>query len=352
MEKMKQMDQMRVGSTACMLLLGLALSMGLSCGEGRTVTEPQEEGTPSIIALPAPRYSSAISVEEAIFGRRSIRRYKDEPLTLQEISQLLWAAGGQTIDGITGASRSYPSAGGLYPLEIYLAGASILLLEAGFGNEHLYEDKSLFKASGPVWHQKDRKAHRIPQGLRRLDQDASWSKSDYHGWVYEYGLHLTCSEAGFPKLVQVETASVSESQVLHEKEAILLSEIGPETLTGDNSYTKAMRIRRWAKAGVALISPAVKWTQGRYAKAYHRFLQQPENQALLRTRRTAIEPIFDLIAKLIDATDNHKQLSIQGLRNVRTHLALGVFALQIAMISNSMWGMPLRTISHMMSTLN
>ena len=70
-------------------------------------------------------------------------------------------------------------------------------------------------------HPQYRKANRVPERLRRLDTDASWSKSAYHGWVYGYGVHLTCSLAGFPKLVQVETGSVSESQVIDEKEAIL-----------------------------------------------------------------------------------------------------------------------------------
>ena len=55
----------------------------------------------------------------------------------------------------------------------------------------VYEDKSLSKAQGSVWHQKDRKANHIPEGLRALDTDASWLTSKYCGWVYGYGLHLT-----------------------------------------------------------------------------------------------------------------------------------------------------------------
>ena len=81
-------------------------------------------------------------------------------------------------------------------------------------------------------------------------------------------------------------------------------------------------------------------------KNYHRFLQREENQELSRLRRTAIEPIFDLIAKLIDATDNHKQIAYKHLENVRTYLALAVFTLQLAMIMNSVWGLPIRAIAH------
>ena len=89
------------------------------------------DGERSSIRLPSPEHKGRVSVEEAIFKRRSTRRYKDEPLTLKEISQLLWAAGGETVDGITGATRAYPSAGGIYPLEIYLIVGEVEGLVAG-----------------------------------------------------------------------------------------------------------------------------------------------------------------------------------------------------------------------------
>lgn len=224
-------------------------------------------------------------------------------------------------------------------------GQEVEPLDERFESDDLYEDKSLFKAQGPVWHQSDRKANRIPDKLRNLDTDATWSKSAYHGWVYGYGFHLTGNAAGFPKLIQTETASVSESQVVDDKSDHILHILCPDTLTGDNGYTKAMRIRNWAKQGVVLLTPAIKWVQGRYAKAYHEYIQQPLNAALLKRRQTAVEPIYDLIAQIIGATANHKQLSIKGLLNVRTCLALGSFSLQIAMIANSIWGLPIRSIS-------
>jgi SagB-type dehydrogenase family enzyme len=82
---------------------------------GGNVTILGDEGS---IRLPEPRHTSRISVEEALLKRRSIREYKDEPLTLTEVSQLLWAA-----QGITDPAglRTAPSAGALYPLEVYVA---------------------------------------------------------------------------------------------------------------------------------------------------------------------------------------------------------------------------------------
>lgn len=63
-----------------------------------------------------------------------------------------------------------------------------ILLDPETPIEVVFEDKSPYKARGPVWSQKDRKADHIPEGLRNLDTDASWSTSRYRGWVYGYAL--------------------------------------------------------------------------------------------------------------------------------------------------------------------
>lgn len=224
-------------------------------------------------------------------------------------------------------------------------------LDPRFRSADLATDKSLFKASGPVWHQSDRKAGRIPEKLRHLDTDASWSKSGYHGWVYGYGLHLVDNRAGFPKMVQVETASVSEKVVIDQQADQIIESFRPATMSTDNSYAQASRIRQWAKRGVLLLSPAVQWIKGRYAKAYHDYIDQPEQRELVQSRRTAIEPIFDLVAKALGTTGRHKQLALQRLDNVRTCLALATLTVQVAMIANSIWDLPLRNISILKAAL-
>ena len=213
--------------------------------------------------------------------------------------------------------------------------------------KHLNEDQSLFKAEGSVWHQSDRKEGRIPEKLRNLDTDATWKKSGYHGWVYGYGIHLTTTQAGFPVLMEVETATFSEKQAIERKEERILHQIKPETLCGDDAYTKAMRIRKWAKQEVILVTPALRWRNGKYAKAYRKFIKtQSDIVQILKKRKTAIEPIFDLISQLLGTSGKQKQLFRQGIENVRTHLGLGVLSLQITMIANQIWDMPFRNISH------
>lgn len=70
------------------------------------------------IMLPKPRLDSEVSLEKALNERRSIRSFSEKKLTLEEISQLLWSAQGITRE--TTGFRTSPSAGALYPLEIYL----------------------------------------------------------------------------------------------------------------------------------------------------------------------------------------------------------------------------------------
>ncbi|MCP4083842.1 MAG: SagB/ThcOx family dehydrogenase [Actinomycetia bacterium] len=70
------------------------------------------------VALPAPDTAGNVPLEEVIMQRRSTRDYADTPLTTEQISQLLWAG-----QGITDESQNYraaPSAGALYPLELYV----------------------------------------------------------------------------------------------------------------------------------------------------------------------------------------------------------------------------------------
>lgn len=77
-------------------------------------------GAEEDIILPSPKTKGDISVEEAIERRRSIRDFTNTPLTLEQISQLVWSAQGIT-DTINGYKlRASPSAGALYPLELYI----------------------------------------------------------------------------------------------------------------------------------------------------------------------------------------------------------------------------------------
>jgi len=84
-----------------------------------------------IIYLPKPRQDSSVSIEKTLLERKSVRYYTDESLTLTEVSQLLWAAQGFIVRPDGRRRRTVPSAGALYPLEIYLTVRKVDELEPG-----------------------------------------------------------------------------------------------------------------------------------------------------------------------------------------------------------------------------
>jgi SagB-type dehydrogenase family enzyme len=100
--------------------LAIVTSLSLEgCGPRiKEVREVAASPLPQEIALPEPRLRGEMSLEEALAQRRSVRSFTEEELTLEEISQLLWAAQGLTADW---GGRTAPSAGALYPLEVYVA---------------------------------------------------------------------------------------------------------------------------------------------------------------------------------------------------------------------------------------
>jgi SagB-type dehydrogenase family enzyme len=112
-------------------LVSISLVFLLSACNARKQTEatntnspatpsPNGEGITSrqqMIDLPSPRLKGTLSLEESLSQRRSVREFSDQQLSLAEIGQLLWAA-----QGLTNPSgyRTAPSAGALYPLEVYV----------------------------------------------------------------------------------------------------------------------------------------------------------------------------------------------------------------------------------------
>lgn len=81
------------------------------------------------ITLPEPDLRGTMPLETILHHRRSVRDYSNHSLPLTSISQLLWSSQGITepVDGL----RTAPSAGALYPLEIYLAAGKVEGLPSG-----------------------------------------------------------------------------------------------------------------------------------------------------------------------------------------------------------------------------
>lgn len=112
---------MRKRTTSVGLAVALAAVLAAGCsGDGVAERAGTLRSAATVQALPSPSTSGDVSVEEALRRRASVRSFTAAELTLQQIGQLLWAAQGVTRDW---GGRTAPSAGALYPLEVYLVTA-------------------------------------------------------------------------------------------------------------------------------------------------------------------------------------------------------------------------------------
>ncbi|MDH3973623.1 MAG: SagB/ThcOx family dehydrogenase [Deltaproteobacteria bacterium] len=111
------MSILKKTASACIILLALTGSL---MAKNKTI--------PESIKLPPPILNGKFSLEKTLQKRRSVREYSGKKLRLAQVSQLLWAAQGITSsDGM----RTAPSAGALYPMEIYLLAGYVENLPQG-----------------------------------------------------------------------------------------------------------------------------------------------------------------------------------------------------------------------------
>ncbi len=86
------------------------------------LTLPVESRAGEPMKLPKPNLDGKISLEKAMLERRSVREFMDAPVTLADLAQILWAAQGTTNPS---GFRTVPSAGALYPLEIFVVAGKV-----------------------------------------------------------------------------------------------------------------------------------------------------------------------------------------------------------------------------------
>lgn len=113
-------------------------------------------------------------------------------------------------------------------------------------------DSTVLRASGGVWHQKDRAAGVVPH--TSIDTEAHWTKSGWHGWVYGWKLHLvsTVASVWIPLAAELTPANAADNEVAPR----LLPELPSELrfLLGDTHYHDPDLRARCADDGRELVT--------------------------------------------------------------------------------------------------
>jgi len=242
----------------------------------------------------------------------------------------------------------YHRAHRLFQCAIRLQGA--VAIEEGVADaQDVAVDKSLIAARGPLWHARNRKQNRIPQGLHGVDQDSEWGCSQHDGWVQGYSFEVVVSATKdatvFPLLASAATASVKETQSFDAKIDDLPE--ATENVSADSGYDSNHLGERieWSvdgkRTGRRFLCPENK--RGSKAQSHskaveprdesHRrrlarrkFYRSRRGRAIYRRRSQTVEPFHEWFKSLFELED---RVWHRGLDNNQTQLLAALFTYQL-----------------------
>ncbi|HET9347344.1 MAG TPA: SagB family peptide dehydrogenase [Candidatus Limnocylindrales bacterium] len=112
-----------------------------------------------VVALPEPRLDGGLPAGQTIATRRSVRTYSPSPMSVDELSRVLFLTAGINADKYGNARRTSPSSGALYPIEVYPVVHNVAGLERGVYH-YAYREHALEQVRAA-----DLRAHVVEQGL-------------------------------------------------------------------------------------------------------------------------------------------------------------------------------------------
>jgi hypothetical protein len=191
-------------------------------------------------------------------------------------------------------------------------------------------DSTVLRASGGVWHKKDREAGVVPH--TSIDTEAHWTKSGWHGWVYGWKLHLVTTVAAvwIPLAADLTPANVADN----EHATVLLPELPLDLrfLFGDTSYNDPDLHAQCARAGRVLVAPH----KGRRRADDP---GRPARRVLHEVRSRTIENLNGQFKAIFDC---HAQVPTRGLRATRRFALGAVLVYQLTLLHRHERGQDLR----------
>jgi Transposase DDE domain len=191
-------------------------------------------------------------------------------------------------------------------------------------------DSTLLRAIGGVWHKKHREKGIIPH--TSIDIQAHWKKSEHHGWVYGWKLHIACTVASvwIPLAAYLTPANEDDGKVAPR----LIMRLPEETrfILGDTHYNtpdvRRLCVYPWCilMASSRGKHPCTDMGVG-VRKIFHKL------------RSLAIENFNEQFKGIFDV---HGQVPTKGLVNTRRFALGAIFVYQIALLYRFQNNMSLR----------
>lgn len=198
-------------------------------------------------------------------------------------------------------------------------------------------NSTVLRASGGVWHKKDRDAGVVPHTA--IDTDAHWTKSGWHGWGYGWKLHLVTTVAAvwIPLAADLTPAHVADNG----HAPLLLPELPLKLrfLFGDTSYNDPALHAQCALAGRTLVAPQRE-------RRRRDDPSRPVRRVLHEVRSRTIENLNGQFKGIFDC---HHQVPTRGLRATRRFVLGAALVYQLTLLHRFDGGAALASASKLAS---
>lgn len=191
-------------------------------------------------------------------------------------------------------------------------------------------DGRMYEACGAKWHAKDRRENLIPVGLRNVDTDSYWSKSDYRGWVQGYRLIVQTLVCPVPVPLAARWTGNEVGEATTFKQMLARRELPvTDTLLADETFGSAGLVKLYEAAGGWLLTPKQLPAKNHTWK-----------DDLFAYRRETIELLFQRIIQAADL----KQCQVKGNGKNGAFVLASVWLYQIIFVTNHRQQKPLANV--------
>ena len=162
-------------------------------------------------------------------------------------------------------------------------------------------DKMMNRAKGPVWHKKQKQQGIIPKGLRGVDKEATWGKSNADGWVYGHGsFSLTSHKVPVLGCFIWMKNSANEAKRMwletsHYKGVI--DYVAMDSKADDYDLFRELKRQRKISL-VTVCRKQMNKTENR--QKMYQFMEHPEHKRIYKERGCRVEPMQGLVKQIFD----------------------------------------------------
>ena len=157
------------------------------------------------------------------------------------------------------------------------------------------------KAKGPVWHKKQKDNGIVPKGLRGLDKEATWCRSNADGWVYGHGsFSLTSHKVPFLGSFIWMKNSANEAKKMWLETSHIKEQI--DYVAMDSKADNSRHFREYKRQRKINL---ITYCRQNMHKSPHRkkmikFMQKPKHKKIYRERAFKVEPMQGLVKDIFE----------------------------------------------------